>query len=189
MPRCMTSFALERWTPCAFVAITHNNDVEWSMSWTPMISYITLPIWVSIFSMKVDEFEGWLWSLFFHIGGGIIWCLKLAHINNPWLFRMIFIGLFIIRFIVINVQIGKVHKHGSKTSTIISILCPTILNDIFFSEIDIYKKNNNLMFTQVSTQCPFMCATIILLYLAKWDLVCHIWMLLALYHPCMANFV
>jgi hypothetical protein len=63
------------------------------------------------------------------------------------------------------------------------------LNDIFFSEIDIYKKNNNLMFTQVSTQCPFMCATIILLYLAKWDLVCHIWMLLALYHPCMANFV
>jgi hypothetical protein len=75
---------------------------------------------------------------------------------------VIFIGLFIIRFSVINVQIGKVRKHGTKTPTIISIPCPTILNDIFFSEIGTYKKNGNLMFTQVSTQCPFTCATNIL---------------------------
>jgi hypothetical protein len=44
---------------------------------------------------------------------------------------MIFINLFIIKFIVINVQIGKVHKPSNKTSTIRSISCPTILNDIF----------------------------------------------------------
>jgi hypothetical protein len=37
---------------------------------------------------------------------------------------------FIIRFIVINVQIGRVRKHGNKTFTIRSIPCPTILNDI-----------------------------------------------------------
>jgi hypothetical protein len=101
---------------------------------------------------------------------------------------MIFIGLFIIRFIVINVQISRVRKHGGKTSTIRSIPCPIILNDILFSEIGINKKNGNLMFTQVSTQHPFTCARNILGE-RKWDLTCHIRMLLALYHPCMANFV
>jgi len=136
---------------------------------------------------------GWTWRLvviffFFHIGGGIIWFHKLAHINNPWFFRMIFIGLFIIRFIVINLQIGKVCKHGSKTSMIRSIPCPTILNDIFFSKISTCKKNGNLIFTQVSMQHPFTCATNILGE-RKWDLICHIQMLLVSYHPCMASFV
>jgi hypothetical protein len=91
-------------------------------------------------------------------------------------------------FIVINVQISRVRKHGSKTSTIRSIPCPTILNDIFFSEIGTCKKNGNLMFTQVSMQCSFTCATSILGE-RKWDFICHIQMLLALYHPCMASFV
>jgi len=59
---------------------------------------------------------------------------------------------------------------------------------IFFSEIDTCKKNGNLMFTQVSTQRPFTCATSILGE-RKWDFICHIRMLLASYHPCMANFV
>jgi len=136
---------------------------------------------------------GWTWRLvvilfFFHIGGGIIWCHKLTHINNPWLFRAFFINLFIIKFIVINVQIGRVRKHSNITSTIISIPCPTILNDIFFSEIDTCKNNNNLMFAQVSMQCPFPRATSILSE-RKWDLVCHIWMLLVSYHPCMASFI
>ncbi len=63
---------------------------------------------------------GWTWRLvviflFFHIGGIIIRFHKFTHINNPWFFRVIFIGLFIIKFIVINVQISRVHKHGSKT--------------------------------------------------------------------------
>jgi hypothetical protein len=44
------------------------------------------------------------------------------------------------------------------------------------------------MFTQISTQCPFTCATNIFGE-RKWDLICHILMLLALYHPCMVNFV
>jgi len=137
------------------------------------------------FSMGVDE----LWRLimiflFFHIRGGIIWSHKFTHINNPWFFKMIFISLFIIRFIVINVQIGKVRK----SSTIRSIPCTIILNDIFFSEIDTCKKNGNLMFTQVSMQHPFTCATIIFGE-RKWDLICHIRMLLVSYHPCMANFV
>jgi hypothetical protein len=101
---------------------------------------------------------------------------------------MIFIGLFIIRFIIINVQIGKVCEHGNKTSMIRSIPCPTILIDMFFSEIGTRKKNDNLMFAQVSTQCPFTCATNILGE-KKWDLICHIRMLLALYHPCMDNFI
>ncbi len=100
--------------------------------------------------------SGWTWRLvvillFFHIGGGIIWCPKPTHINNPWFSIVIFIGLFIIIFIVINVQIGRVHKHGGRTSMIRSIPCPTILNDIFFNEISICKKNGNLMFAQVCT--------------------------------------
>jgi hypothetical protein len=136
---------------------------------------------------------GWIWRLvvillFFHMGGGIIQCHKPTHINNQWLFWMIFIGLFIIKFIIINVQIGRVRKHGGKTSTIRSIPCPTILNDIFFNEIDTCKKNDNLMFAQVFTQRPFTCVTNILSE-RKWDLVSHIQMLLASHHPCMANFV
>jgi hypothetical protein len=110
MPRCMTSFTLERRVPCTFVAITHNNDVVWFMSWTPpsltslMTSYIMSPIQINIFFHG----GGWTWRLvaillFFHIGGSIIQSHKLSHVNNPWFFIMIFIGLFIIRFIVINV--------------------------------------------------------------------------------------
>jgi hypothetical protein len=101
---------------------------------------------------------------------------------------VIFIDFIIIRFIVINVQIGRVCKHGGKTSTIKSIPCPTILNDIFLNEIGTCKKNGDLMFTQISMQCPFTCATNILGE-RKWDLICHIWMLLASYDPCMASFV
>ncbi len=192
---CMTSFALERWIPHTFVAITRNNDVVWSMSWTPP-SLISLMIFLHYVTNlnKCFLHEGeWTWRLvvillFFHIGGGIIRSHKFAHINNPWFFRVIFIGLFIIRFIIINVQIGKVRKHGGKTSTIISIPCPTILNDIFFNEINTCKKNNNLMFAQFSMQCPFICATNIFGE-RKWDLLRHIWMLLASYHPCMASFI
>ncbi len=44
------------------------------------------------------------------------------------------------------------------------------------------------MFAQVSTQCLFTCATNILGE-RKWDLICHIWMLLISYHPCMVGFV
>jgi len=44
------------------------------------------------------------------------------------------------------------------------------------------------MFAQVSTQHPFTCA-INILGEKKWDLICHIRMLLASYHPYMANFV
>jgi len=43
------------------------------------------------------------------------------------------------------------------------------------------------MFTQISTQCPFTCV-INILGERKWELICHIQMLLASYHPCMANF-
>ncbi len=125
---------------------------------------------------------------FFHIWGGIIQCHKPTHINNPWFFKAIFIGLFIIRFVVINVQLSRVCKQGNKTSMIKSIPHPIILNDIFFNEINTCKKNDNLMFTQVSTQCPFTCATNILGE-KKWDLVCYIWMLLTSYHPCMSSFV
>ncbi len=109
MPRCMISFALERWILHTFVAITCNNDVAWSLHWTPpsltslMIYYIMSPIGTNVFSMGMDELEGWLRFCFFsNIGGGIIQCHKPAHINNPWLFIMIFISLFIIKFIVIN---------------------------------------------------------------------------------------
>ncbi len=56
-----------------------------------------------------------------------------------------------------------------KTSTIISIPCPTILNDIFFSEINTCQKNGNFMFTQVSTQHPFTCV-ISIFGDRKWDL-------------------
>ncbi len=58
----------------------------------------------------------------------------------------------------------------------------------FFNEINTCKKNGNLMFTQVSMQRRFTCATSILGE-RKWDFICHIRMLLASYHPCMASFV
>ncbi len=125
---------------------------------------------------------------FFSHWGGIIWCHKPAHINNPSFFIVIFISLFIIRFIVINVQIGSVRKHGGKTSMIISTPCPTILSDILFNEIGTCKKNGNLMFAQVSTHHPFTCATNIFGE-RKWDLICHIQMLLVSYHPCMVSFI
>ncbi len=166
----------------------------WSMSWTPpsltslIISYIMSPIWTSVFSVGVDELEGWLWFFFFSTLGEVSFGLISSHINNPLLFRVIFIDLFIIIFIVINVQIGKVRKHGSKTCMIISIPYPTILNNILFSEIGTCKENGNLMFTQVSMQHPFTCATSNLGE-RKWDMICHIQMLLALYHPCMVSFV
>jgi len=143
---------------------------------------------VRVFFVGVDNSKVGYDPSFFPHRGGIIWCHKPAHINNPWFFRVIFICLFIMRFIIINVQIGRFYKHNDKTSTIRSILCPTTLNDIFFSEISTCKKNDNLMFTQVSTQCPFTCATNIFSE-KKCDLVCHIRMLLVLYHPCMANFI
>ncbi len=146
MLRCMTSFTFERWILRTSVAITCNNDVVCSMSWTPpfltslMISCIMSPIWTSVFFVEVDELEGWLWFFFSTLGEVSSNFIKLTHINNPWFFKVIFISLFIITFVVINVQIGKVRKHGSKTSTIRSIPCPTILNDIFFSEIGTCKK-------------------------------------------------
>jgi len=59
---------------------------------------------------------------------------------------------------------------------------------IYFNEVGTCKKNGNLMFAQVSTQCLFTCATNILGE-RKWDLICHIWMLLISYHPCMVGFV
>ncbi len=61
------------------------------------------------------------------------------------------------------------------------------LNDILFNEINTCKKNDNFMFAQVSTQCPFTCVTSIFGE-RKWDLVCHI-QKLASYHPCMVSFV
>jgi len=101
---------------------------------------------------------------------------------------MIFIGFFIIIFIIINVQISKVCKHGNKTSMIKFIPCPKILNDILFNEIGTCKKNDNLMFAQVSTQHTFICA-IGILGEKKWELICHIQMLITSYHPCMAGFI
>ncbi len=191
---CMISFALERWIPHTSVAITRNNDVVCFMSWTqPSLNLLTIFYIMSpSLSKRFFHGGGWTWRLvaiflFFHIGGGIIQCHKFTHINNPWFFRVIFINFIIIRFIVINVQIGKVHKHGGKTVMIRSIPYPTILNDIFFNEISTCKKNDNLMFAQVSTQHPFICVTNIFVE-RKWDLVCHIHML-ALYHPCMAGIV
>jgi hypothetical protein len=69
-----------------------------------------------------------------------------------------------------------------------SIPCPTILNNIFLGEINTYKKNNNLVFAQVSMQHLFKCATNILGE-RKQNLINHIMMLLTSHHPCMANFV
>jgi hypothetical protein len=96
-------------------------------------------------------------------------------VNNPWLFEAIFIGLLIIKFTIINMQIVKVHKHGDKTFTIKSIPCPMIFSLMKLIHV---RRTNNLMFAQVSTHHPFKCATNIFDE-RKWDLVCHIWILLA----------
>ncbi len=85
-------------------------------------------------------------------------------------------------------QLSRIRKHGDKTFMIKSIPCPKILNDIFFTETSTFKKNDNLMFAYISVQHLFTCATNIFGE-RKWDLICHIWMLLALYHPCMASFL
>jgi len=88
MSGCMISFTLERRIPRTFVAITHNNDVVWSMSWTPlslillMIFCIMSPIWASIFSMEVDELEGWLWHFYFSTLGEVSSNFISSHIST-----------------------------------------------------------------------------------------------------------
>ncbi len=129
-----------------------------------------------------------IWASKLHPIFVIVQCHKPAHINNPWFFRTIFINLLIIKFIIINVQIGRVYKHDNKPLRLDPYHVPQILNDIFFGEISTCKKNDNLLLAQIFTQRPFTCATSILGE-KKWNLICHIWMLLVLYHPCMTGFI
>ncbi len=85
---CMTSFTLERQIFRTSIAITRNNDVVWSMNWTPpflislMISCIMSPIQANIFSMEVDELEGWLWSFFFSTLGEVSSIFISSHIST-----------------------------------------------------------------------------------------------------------
>jgi hypothetical protein len=97
---------------------------------------------------------------------------------------MFFINLLFIKFIVINVQMGKVHKHGDKTFTLDPYHVPQYWI-IFFLMRSIHVRR--------TTWClyKFPCNThshVQQTYLVKGN-VCHIWMLLALYHSCMASFV
>jgi len=175
----MTPFTWEKEVFQTSIAITRNNDVVWFMSWTPpsltslIIFCIMSPIWTNVFFMGVDELQGWLWSFFFSTLGEVSSSVINPHLSTTHGFSDWFSSTFHHYTHVINVQIGRVCKHDNKTSMIRSIPCPTILNDILFNEICTCKKNNNLMFAQVSTQHPFTCATNILGE-KKWDFVFHI---------------
>jgi len=88
MPGCMTSFTLERQIFHTSIAITCNNDVVWSMNWTPpsltslMISCIMSPIRANTFSMGLDELEGWLWSFYFSTLGEVSSIVINLHIST-----------------------------------------------------------------------------------------------------------
>jgi hypothetical protein len=100
---------------------------------------------------------------------------------------MIFIGLFIIIFIVINVQIGRVHNMVAKPPRLDPYHVPQYWM--------IYFLMKSIHVRRMATWClhKFPCNThshVQQAYLErKWDLVCHIRMLLVSYHPCMASFV
>ncbi len=90
MPWCTTSFALERWIHHTYVVITCNNDVAWSIHWTPpsltslMIYCIMSPIQTNVLSMGVDELEGWLWSFSFSTFGEVSSIVISPHILTTY---------------------------------------------------------------------------------------------------------
>jgi hypothetical protein len=78
MLKCMTSFSLEKQIPHTSIVITCNNDVVWSMSWTPL----SLTCWwfLALHHSIEQGFFPWEWMnlkvgydpSIFHIRGGII---------------------------------------------------------------------------------------------------------------------
>ncbi len=94
MPRCTTSSYI----------YCNNTTMMWCGLWVEP-HLLWLRWWFLILCHPFEQTLsawGWMNNDTFHIGGGIIRCHKHAHVNNPWFFRVIIIGLFIIRFIVTN---------------------------------------------------------------------------------------
>jgi len=51
-----------------------------------------------------------------------------------------------------------VHKHVTHPSTMWSIPCSILMNDIFVNNVYACENDHNLVFTHVPSQCPFICA-------------------------------
>jgi hypothetical protein len=164
MFRCMTLFTLESWIFWRSNATTCNNDVAWSIIWTPFFSLH----WWSLTLHYPFRQRLFPWG---HLTSKVACDVSFLHhwgryhfmswTHPSWQFMALecdFFHVFIIKLFVINMQIIKVQKHGCETSMMESIPCLTILNNIMFNEIDTHKKNN-LVHWQVSTQHPFTCVT------------------------------
>jgi hypothetical protein len=80
-----------------------------------------------------------------------------------------------------------VRKHVTQPSTMCSIPCSTIMNDIFLRNVYGCEDDHNLVFTHVPLQCPFTCAT---KYFGEWEFhrVNNIGKVLAPYAPISITF-
>jgi len=92
-----------------------------------------------------------------------------------------FIFVIIIGFHIMW-NMSWVPKHLTQPSTMWSIPCSIVMNDILLKNVCACENDHNLVFTHVPSQCPFTCAT---KYLSEWEFhhVNNIGKVLALYTP------
>ncbi len=98
----------------------------------------------------------------------------LLHVDEPIKFDdpIITFKMFIF-IIIIGLHIiwnmSWVRKHVTQPSTMWSIPCSTVMNDILLRNICACENDHNLVYTHVPLQCPFTCATI---YFSQWEFHC-----------------
>ncbi len=185
---CKTAFAIVR---CMFwilhakilmceVACSQSVTLPFLHSF--VISYIIMTNYAKALSIGVDEF---IVSL--DPTNGIHREITLLHFHEPIKFHdpIITFKMFIF-IIIIGLHIiwnmSWVHKHVTQPSTMWSIPCSTVMNDILLKNVCACENDHNLVFTHVPSQCPFTCAT---KYFNEWEFhhVNNIWKALAPYTP------
>jgi hypothetical protein len=85
--------------------------------------------------------------------------------HNPIITFKMFMFIIIIGLHIIW-NMSWVYKHVTQPSTMWSIPCSTIMNDILLRNVYACENDHNLMFTHVPLQCPFTCAT---RYFGEWE--------------------
>ncbi len=106
--------------------------------------------------------------------------------HDPIITFKMFIFVIIIRFHIIWNMLC-IRKHVTQPSTMWSISCSTVMNDIFLRNVCACENDHNLVCTHVPSQCPFTCAT---KYLSEWEFhhANNIGKTLALYAPSSITF-
>jgi hypothetical protein len=99
-----------------------------------------------------------------------IWLCDLMFCNTCILLCDLFMFKFLIFVIIIGFHIiwnmSWVYKHMTKPSTMWSIPCSLVMNDILLSNVNACENDHNMVFTHVPLQCPFTCAT---RYFGEWE--------------------